>query len=84
MMIPTLESRHNPDHEICIPYPFTGQPVSEVRVCGSAIVPGEPWMKARIDGYFKYHDRPQPGASIRIPDYQFDPSLFQPEKWSSV
>lgn len=84
MTTPTLESRHDPNDEIRFPYPFTGQPSSEVRVCRSAIVQGEAWMKARIEGYFKYHDRPQPGTFIRIPDYQFDPSLFQPDEWSSI
>ena len=42
---------------------------------------GEAKVKARIKGYFKYHERPQPGTSMRIDDYHFDPNLFQPEQW---
>ena len=63
--------------EMRLPYPSTGQAHSEVRVSRTAMVQGEAWVKARIEGWFKNHERPQPGTSIRIPDYQFDPNLFQ-------
>ena len=80
MSIQTLDPRHDTnDDEMRFPYPFSGRSNSEVRVPRAAIVEGEAWIKARIEGWFKDHDRPQPGISIRIPDYQFDPNLRQPE-----
>lgn len=83
MTIQPLDPRHNPNEdEMRFPYPLTGAANSEVRVCRSAVVQGEAWVKARIEGYFKYYDKPQPGTSVKIPDYQFDPNLFQPERWS--
>lgn len=82
MTAQTLDPGHDPNKdEMCFRYPFTGQANSEVRVCRSAIVQGEAWVKARIEGYFKYHEKPQPGTTMRIEDYQFNPSLFQPEQW---
>jgi hypothetical protein len=77
----TLDSRHDPDNdEMRFPYPLSGQANSEVRVCRTAMVRGEAWVKARIEGWFKYNERPQPGTSIKIDDYQFNPNLFQPSK----
>ena len=80
MPVETLDPRHDvANDEMRFAYPFTGQPDSEVRVPHNAMVQGEAWVKARIEGWFKYHDRPQPGTASRIPDYQFNPKLFQPE-----
>jgi hypothetical protein len=59
-------------------YLFTGQPKSEVRVNRSAMTQGETWAKESIEGWFESHDKPQPGASIRIPDRQVDAHRFQP------
>jgi hypothetical protein len=61
-------------------YPFTGEATSEVLVPPEAMVQGEAWVKARIEGWFRYHNRPEPGELVEIPDYQFDPTLFQPSR----
>jgi hypothetical protein len=83
MTISPRDRRHDPDNdEMRFPYPLTGAANSEVRVCRSAVVQGEPWVRARIEGYFKYCDKPRLGTSVKIPDYQFDANLFQPEEWS--
>jgi len=66
------------DDEVRFPYPFTERAYCEVRVSRTAMLQGESWVKDRIEGWFRYHDRPIPGTSIRIPDYQFDSNLFQP------
>lgn len=81
-MVPeTLDQRHDPNSDrMRFPYPFTGQANTEVLVPRSAIVQGEAWVKARIEGLFRYYETPQPGESLEIPDYQFDAKLFQPEK----
>lgn len=82
MTVQTLNPRHDPSNdEMRFRYPFNGRANSEVCVCRNAVVQGEAWVKARIEGYFRYNDRPQPGASVKIPDYQFNPNLFQPEQW---
>lgn len=75
-----MEDQFDPIDEMRLPYPFTGQAHSEVRVSRTAMVQGEAWVKARVEGWFKNHERPQPGTSIRIRDYQFDPNLFQPSQ----
>lgn len=75
------DPRHDDaDDEVRFPYPFTGQADSEIHVSRTAMVQGEAWVKARVEGWFKHHHRPRPGASVRIPDYQFDPNLFQPSR----
>ena len=66
--------------EIQFPYPFTGEPNSEIRVTRTAMVQGEVFVKSRIEGWVRAHGKPQPGTSVRIPDYQFDPILFQPSQ----
>lgn len=74
-----LDSRHDAANDLMrFPYPFTGQANSEVLVHRSALAQGEPWVKSRIEGWFRYNARPKAGASIRIPDEQFNPKLFQP------
>jgi hypothetical protein len=75
-----LDPKHNTaKDEFPLPYPFKGKAESEVRVSCTAMAQGEAWVKSRVEGWFKDHERPKPGTSMRIPDYQFDPSLFQPE-----
>lgn len=82
MNVQTLDSRYDSStDEMRFPYPFNSLTDSEVRICRAAMVQGEAKVKARIKGYFKYHERPQPGTSMRIDDYHFDPNLFQPEQW---
>lgn len=77
----TLDPKHDvANDEMRLAYPFTGQADSEVRVSCTAMAQGEAWVKARVEGWFKNHNRPQPGTSIKIPDYQFDPNLFQPSQ----
>ena len=81
MPLEILDPRHDAfNDEMRFPYPLTGQANSEVRVPRKAIVQGEAWVKARIEGWFIDHERPQPGTSLRIPDHQFDPNLFQPSR----
>lgn len=76
-----LNPRHDGDRdEMRFPYPFTGQPNSEIRVSRTAMVQGEAFVKSRIEGWVRAHGKPQPGTSVRIPDYQFDPNLFQPSQ----
>ncbi len=80
MPIQQLDPRHDAaKDEMRFAYLFAGQAVAEVCVPRAAMVHGESYVKARITGYFKYHDGPQPRTSIRIPDYQFDPIRRQPE-----
>ena len=80
MPLETLDPRHDAfNDEMRFPYPFTGQANAEVRVPRRAMAQGEAWVKARIEGWFRDHARPEPGTSIRIDDYQFDPKLRQPE-----
>ena len=81
MTVVMLDPRHDANNdEMRFPYPLTGEPDREVRVPRSAIVNGIPWIKERIEGYFIDHPRPEPGASMRIPDYQFEVKLFQPSR----
>jgi hypothetical protein len=70
--------RRRNDYAMRFAYPFSGRPDSVVVVPYSAMMQGEPWIKARIEGWFRHHDRPTRGESLRIPDYQFEPNLFQP------
>jgi hypothetical protein len=81
MTLEILDPRHDAfNDEMRFPYPLTGQANSEVRIPRKAIVQGEAWVKARIEGWFIDHERPQPGTWLRIPDHQFDPKLFQPSR----
>jgi hypothetical protein len=66
--------------QIRFPYPFTGEPNCEVLVPGAAKVQGDAWIRERIEGWFINHPKPLPGTSTRIPEYQFDPTLFQPSR----
>jgi hypothetical protein len=73
----------DPGHDVAndeqrFPYPFTGTPISEVRVTRNAMARGEDWVKDRIEGWFRDHEVPKPGTSIKIENYQLDPNLFQP------
>ena len=80
MSVQTLDPRRDVgEDEMRLPYPLTGQADAEVRVPHGAMVQGEAWVKARIGAWFRYHDEPQSGTSVRIPDYQFDAKRFQPE-----
>jgi hypothetical protein len=76
-----LETKHDADSDsLFIPYPFKGSPESKVRVPANAMVQGEVFVKARIEGWFRYHGKPRPGTIYEeIPDYQFDPRRTQPE-----
>lgn len=77
----TSDPKHETaDEGIRFPYPFTGQADSEVRVHRAAMVQAEVWVKARIEGWFEDHNKPEPGTSIRVPDYQFEPKLLQPSR----
>jgi hypothetical protein len=81
-MVEALDSRDDSNCDnIRLLYPFSGRANSEVRVCRASIVQGETWVKARVEGYFKYNNKPEAGTVVEIPDYQFNPSLFQPEWW---
>lgn len=81
MLDQTSEPKHDAtSDEMRFAYPFTGEADCEVRVSCSAMAQGEAWIRDRIEGWFKYHTRPEPGTSVRIPDYQFDPKLFQPSE----
>jgi hypothetical protein len=76
-----LDPRHDASSDsLLIPYPFNGGSESKIRVPGSAKVQGEAFIRARIEGWFRYHRKPRPGTIYNeIPDYQFDPHLRQPE-----
>jgi len=71
--------RDDANDSVFIPYPFTGEPNCKVRVALTAMVQGETFVKARIEGWFRFHERPRSGEVYDIPDYQFAPYFFQPE-----
>ena len=56
-----------------------GYPPAEVIVPRSAIVQGEPFVRARAKGWFRDHEWPEHGMRIRIDAYQFNPNFRQPE-----
>jgi len=70
--------RDDANHSVLFPYPFTGQPNCEVRLPLTAMVQGESFVRARIEGWFKDHERPRPGQVYDIPEYQFAPYFFNP------
>jgi hypothetical protein len=81
MPLEILDPRYDTvTQEMRFAYPFTGQSNAEVRVPCGAMAKGEDWVKARIEGWFIDHAKPLPGTSIRIPDWQFDPTKHQPER----
>jgi hypothetical protein len=83
MSVEILDPRYDTvKQELRFAYPFTGPPNAEVRVPYSAMVQGEEWVKARIEGWFIDHDRPEPGTSLRIEDWQFAVDKRQAEIWS--
>ncbi len=81
MTVEPLDPRHDASRDaLLIPYPFTGSAESKVLVPASARVQGETFIRARIEGWFRYHDKPQPGTIYdEIPGEQFYPHLRQPE-----
>jgi hypothetical protein len=72
--------RNASNDQVQFPYPFIGEAESIVVVPDSSIGQGKDWVRARIEGWFRHHHRPRRGESVRIPDYQFDPKLFQPSR----
>lgn len=80
MTVEELDPRYDAaKDEMRYPYPFTGVANCEVRVCGATRTLEEAWVKNRIEGWFGSHDKPKPGTSVKIPDYQFEPKLHQPD-----
>ena len=65
--------------QMVFPLSFDGQATTEVRLPRTAMVHGEPWVKARINGLFRYHKQSECGAPIRIEEYEFNANLRQPE-----
>jgi hypothetical protein len=76
-----LDLKHDTSSDsLLIPYPFNGSADSKIRVTATAVVQGEAFIRARIQGWFRYHGKPRPGTVYEeIPDYQFDPRRTQPE-----
>jgi len=65
---------------LVITYPFNGAAEFKVRVPATAAVQGDAFIKARIEGWFRCHDKPRADTIYdEIPSEQFDPRLRQPE-----
>jgi hypothetical protein len=85
MSVEILDPRYDAvKQEMRFAYPFVGQANATVCVPYSAMVQGEEWVKARIKGWFIDHDRPEPGTTLRIEDWQFDINMRQPEMRSDI
>lgn len=85
MSVEILDPRYDvAKQEMRFGYPFVGQANATICVPYSAMVQGEEWVKARIEGWFIDHERPKPGTTLRIEDWQFDVDKRQPEIWGVV
>jgi hypothetical protein len=79
--VKTLDPRHDASGDsLLISYPFNGKAEFKVRVPATAMVQGEDFIRARIEGWFRYHEKPRSETIYeKISGEQFDPRLRQPE-----